>query len=114
MILAGADSLREVIPFPKTAAAKDLMCEAPTPVSEGQLRELALAHRVTPEFADCSVCRTKYEVFAFSQTGMPWENKGGPANPPPKCEVCGNLLAVAYRPGTFPHLRKLANGSSKG
>jgi aspartyl-tRNA synthetase len=43
MILAGADSLREVIPFPKTAAAKDLMMEAPTPVAEGQLRDLGIA-----------------------------------------------------------------------
>ena len=42
MILAGAESLREVIPFPKTAAAKDLMMEAPTPVPEGQLRELGI------------------------------------------------------------------------
>ena len=42
MILAGADSLREVIPFPKTAAAKDLMVEAPTPVADGQLRELGI------------------------------------------------------------------------
>jgi aspartyl-tRNA synthetase len=42
MILAGAESLREVIPFPKTAAAKDLMMEAPTPVAVGQLRELGI------------------------------------------------------------------------
>ena len=42
MILAGAESLREVIPFPKTAAAKDLMMEAPTPVAEAQLRDLGI------------------------------------------------------------------------
>ena len=42
MILAGAESLREVIPFPKTARAVDLMCDAPTPVSDRQLKELGI------------------------------------------------------------------------
>ena len=43
MILAGAESLREVIPFPKTAKAVDLMVDAPTPVSQRQLKELGIA-----------------------------------------------------------------------
>ena len=45
MILAGADSLREVIPFPKTARAVDLMVDAPTPVSDAQLKELGIVVR---------------------------------------------------------------------
>jgi aspartyl-tRNA synthetase len=45
MILAGADSLREVIPFPKTARAVDLMVDTPTPVSEAQLKELGIIIR---------------------------------------------------------------------
>jgi aspartyl-tRNA synthetase len=49
MILAGAESLREVIPFPKTAKAIDLMVDAPTPVSESQLRDLHVAVTETEE-----------------------------------------------------------------
>ncbi|MBV9300730.1 MAG: aspartate--tRNA ligase [Acidobacteriaceae bacterium] len=42
MILAGEQSIREVIPFPKTAKGTDLMCDAPSPVPDRQLRELGL------------------------------------------------------------------------
>ena len=45
MILAGENSIREVIAFPKTASAADLMMRAPTPVSPRQLRELGLSLR---------------------------------------------------------------------
>ena len=42
MLLAGAPSLREVIAFPKTAKAVDLMVDAPTTVPDAQLKELHL------------------------------------------------------------------------
>lgn len=45
MLLAGERSIREVIPFPKTQSASDLLFEAPSQVSAEQLRELGLALR---------------------------------------------------------------------
>jgi aspartyl-tRNA synthetase len=42
MILADEESIREVIAFPKTQSAIDLMTNAPSPISERQLRELHL------------------------------------------------------------------------
>jgi len=42
MILAGEENIREVIAFPKTQSAVDLMLDSPSPVSPEQLRELHL------------------------------------------------------------------------
>ncbi len=42
MLMANEDSIREVIAFPKTQSATDLMMHAPSPVEEKQLRELHL------------------------------------------------------------------------
>jgi aspartyl-tRNA synthetase len=47
-LLAGESSIREVIAFPKTATAVDLMCEAPSIVEDRQLRELHLQIRKAP------------------------------------------------------------------
>jgi len=49
MLLAGADTIREVIPFPLNKNAQDLMMDAPSPVTQKQLDELHIAVTVKEE-----------------------------------------------------------------
>jgi aspartyl-tRNA synthetase len=51
MLLAGEDTIREVIAFPKNQSARDLMTDAPSPVDPQQLRELHIA-TLPPESDD--------------------------------------------------------------
>jgi aspartyl-tRNA synthetase len=48
MLMAGAPSIRDVMAFPKTASATDLMTEAPSPAEPAQLAELGIT-RLTDE-----------------------------------------------------------------
>ena len=45
MLLAGEETIREVIAFPKSQSAVDLTFNAPSPVTEDQLAELHLRLR---------------------------------------------------------------------
>ena len=48
MLMAGAESIRDVIAFPKTQTAADPLTDAPTEVAEAQLKELHIRVRTPP------------------------------------------------------------------
>ncbi|MCA9705352.1 MAG: aspartate--tRNA ligase [Myxococcales bacterium] len=54
MLVCGADSLRDVIAFPKTQRGQDLLTGCPTPADEPQLEELYIRHRPLPGADDPS------------------------------------------------------------
>jgi len=47
-LLAGRETIRDVIAFPKTASGFDPLTGAPAPVDDGQLRELGLTRLAPP------------------------------------------------------------------
>jgi aspartyl-tRNA synthetase len=49
MLMAGAESIRDVIAFPKTQTAADPLTDAPTEVTEEQLREVHIRVRIPPK-----------------------------------------------------------------
>jgi len=48
-LFGGSDSIRDYIAFPKNNAGRDIMIDAPAPISDDQLKELELALKTKPE-----------------------------------------------------------------
>ena len=63
--LAGADSIRDVIAFPKTASGADALTGAPAPVDEPQLREVGLQLRARRPPAEHLTVRTDTSPMSF-------------------------------------------------
>jgi len=49
MILCGTDNIRDVVAFPKTASAQDLMMDSPGAVDDSQLKELGIKISEKPD-----------------------------------------------------------------
>ena len=62
-LLAGEKSIREVIAFPKTSAAQDLMAEAPSDVPDDQLWDLSIV-TVPPAFEFKCTCGGHWKIWA--------------------------------------------------
>ncbi len=88
-LLAGEKSIREVIAFPKTTAAQDLMADAPATVDPEQLEELLVQADLQVSEWPCKGCGTKLRAAVTS--------KGGRGVPPEEsCPICGKPQTLEY------------------
>jgi len=94
-LLAGEKSMREVIAFPKTTAAQDLMAESPSPVEALQLEELNIAFPLSSHTVRCPNpdCGKVWKICGYQFTEL------GGAGQWLKCRACDHDLKTLIRPG---------------
>ena len=56
MLIAGEDSIREIIPFPMNKNAQDVLMGAPAEVDEKQLREVHIKISAPEKTIECTLC----------------------------------------------------------
>ena len=106
--MAGAESIRDVIAFPKTQRAQDLLTQAPSPVDERQLRELHIRLREPPKAAERVRARLLCACLAWA---APLARRRARRRPPPIPEIqatelpheARETLALIKRGGPFPY-----------